>query len=444
MQIPEIQYARADDGLNIAYQRFGSGPDLVWVPGLVSNVEISWDSELFRRAMLHTADHVTMLHFDKRGIGCSDRWDDEPTLEMRIRDILAVMDAAGIERAHVGGVSEGGLMAAQFAIRHPERVDRLMLANALPGLDRMGEFDPADFANSLTALSELVDNWGRDGNPMVDWFVTSQSGNADFVAFAARFQRQSGGKSDIVRQIDNMMRLATPDYAEIQTPTLVVACSGDPLVPAYLTQRTAELIPGATFLEIDNEDHFYFAGSGWRDVIDPGLEFLLERPLVSQGRSQFATVLFTDIVGSTAQSRAAGDDRWRDAIDGHNRTAQQIIEATGGTYVKSTGDGLLAHFPLPSAAANAAVRLQNAMLALGLPIRAGLHAGEIQVHDDGDVSGLAVNFAARVEQCANDGTVWVSSSVRELLRGTEHTIESRGTHALKGIDGDWELFEIER
>lgn len=442
MKIPEVQFAKSDDGLNIAYQRFGSGPDLVWVPGLVSNIEIGWEHEVYRRAMLHVADHCTMLHFDKRGIGCSDRWDHDPTLEIRIRDIVAVMNAAGVERAHVGGVSEGGLMAAQFAVQHPERVDRLVLANPLAGVDRLNEYEVADLQHSMAGLSEVVDTWGRDGNPMVDWFVPSQSGNADFVAFIARYQRLSGAKADIIRQVANTSQLATPEYDKIQAPTMVVGCSGDRLVPVYLTRRTAELIPGSVYVEIDNIDHYYFGGGGWREVMDPALEFILQRPLSSSARSQFATVLFTDIVSSTERSRSVGDDRWRVAIDGHNRTAQQIIADLGGTYVKSTGDGLLAHFPLPSGAAAAAVRLQQSLQSLGLPIRAGLHAGEIQVHDDGDVSGFAVNFAARVEQCATDGAVWVSGAVRELLAGSDYRIESRGRHELKGIDGDWELFEL--
>lgn len=440
MDVPEILYAQTHDGLNIAFQHFGKGPDLLFVPGLISNVEITWEHELFRRAMVHTADHVRMLQFDKRGIGCSDRYREPPSLDVRIRDIVAVLDEAGIERTHVVGLSEGGLMATQFAIRHPERVERLVVANSVPGMARMGEYgdrlDPV-----LQFLAGLPEAWGRDGQPMVDWFVASQRDNREFVQWTARFARQSASRDDITRQIENLYGLETPDYAQIVAPTLVIASTGDPLVPLEVSRHTAELIPGAEFETIESPDHYYFGGHQWREFIDLGLEFLLERPLTKATQRAFATVLFTDLVGSTTRSSAEGDERWRATIDSHNRIAREIIAAEGGTYVKSTGDGLLATFPTPSQALDAATRLHASVASIGLRIRAGLHTGEIEVHADGDISGLAVNLAARVEQAAEDGTTFVSSTVRDLLLGGERTFEARGEHKLKGVDGAWMLYQ---
>lgn len=441
MDIPEVLFAPTHDGLNIAYQQFGEGPDFLFVPGLISNVEISWEHELFRRAMLHTADHVRMVQFDKRGIGCSDRYREQPTLDVHIRDILAVLDAAGIEKALVSGVSEGGLMATQFAIRHPERVERLVIANSAPGSGRMLEFGD-QLESVVSFLSGLPESWGRDGQSMVDWFVASQRENDEFLRWMTRYARQSGSRDDITRQIENLYALDTPDYSRVTVPTLVIASTGDPLIPTSVSRRTAELIPGAGYAEVETPDHFFFAGSSWREYIDLTLEFLLERPLRKPSTRAFATVLFTDLVGSTTQTSAAGDTSWHTTIDGHNRIVREIVKDGGGTHVKSTGDGLLATFPTPSQALAAATRLHASVASIGLRIRAGLHAGEIEVHDDGDISGLAVNLAARVEQAAEDGTTFVSSTVRDLLLGGERRFEGRGEHKLKGLDGAWMLYEL--
>jgi len=447
MEISDIKFAKSGD-VHIAYQRFGSGPDVVLIPGLISNVELAWEQEVYRRAREHVGRFVRFLEFDKRGTASSDRFDRAPTLEERIGDIHAVMDAEGLERANIAGLSEGGLMAQLFAAMHPERVDRLVLINSALGASALEQVqaysdEPVYSGNEILGkLERLVETWGRDAEFGVDLFAPSQNGNAAFIRWMARFQRQSASPADMKRHVESILTLDANDrLRDIQAPTLVMNVTGDRIIHPAWGRYLADRIPGATYVEFPGEDHLFWIMPSWRSLMDRWLEFVTGVAPTSLRERRFATVLFTDIVGSTARAAKVGDQAWRSMLESHDRTAWKTVDRHGGKLIKNTGDGLLVTFDSPSEAIRCVTELMRALAAEGLTIRAGLHAGEVEVREDGDVTGLCVNLAARVQGAASDGATYVSSTVHDLLLGGDLSFEDRGEHTLKGIDGAWRLYE---
>ena len=423
------------------------------IPPLVSNVELAWDHELYRRVLEQDSHHVRALMFDKRGIGSSDRFEHTPTLDQRIDDIAAVMDAEGVDTASIMGLSEGGLMAQLFAARHPERVEKLLLINTTPGsgaATMLSSFvepgDPTiDFRYMVDQFRRLAATWGTDPQFMVDWMMPSQSDNISFVRWVGRLQRQTASPADIERQISSVMPLdATDALAEITAPTLVMHAKGDRVLPVAGGRFLAANIVGARFVEVPGEDHFLWVMPNWRWITETALEFVVGRPVTSPAHRRFAAVLFTDLVESTARSARVGDAAWLATIESHDRICHEVVARHEGRIVKSTGDGLLAVFDAPSQAVTAASELVAKLSSIDLGVRAGIHAGEMEFRDDGDVTGSAVNLAARVEQAAGLGRVYVSSTVRDLLLGGEHRFAERGEHELKGIDGVWRLYALEQ
>lgn len=451
VQIPETHYAKTEDGLHLAYQSFGQGPSVVFIPPLVSNVEIAWELEIYRQALEYIARSIRIVQFDKRGIGGSDRFDEIPTLEQRIGDIAAVMDAAELESATVLGASEGGLMAQLFTARHPERVDRLVTVNSVLGRSqyseagafwREGDPAPGSFEAKRRQFDQLMVTWGTDGKYFVEMFNPSRSGNEGYEQGAARFQRQCGSPADMRRQTESLFGIEGVDHDEIRCPTLVQVATGDRVIPSFASRWLASRIDGATLHEVDSADHAVWTGDQWRVFADRMLEFVLGSSVTVTTTRRFATILFTDLVDSTARTASAGDKEWHEIRASHDRVARKVVEGAGGTVVKSTGDGVLATFDVPSAALSAAVALRGELVGLGLPIRAGIHAGEVEVLDDGDVSGVAVNLASRIEGAADDGEILVSSTVRDLSMGSGWTFTERGDFALKGFDGAWRLYAL--
>jgi len=256
-------------------------------------------------------------------------------------------------------------------------------------------------------------------------------------------QRQTASPADIARQIQSVLRLDEPESLDsIQAPTLVMHVVGDRVIAPACGRYLADTIPDATYVEVPGEDHFLWVMPHWREFTDRLLEFLLGAPVASRFERRFATVLFTDLVGSTAASAAAGDSDWRETLESHDRVCRQVIDDHHGRIVKSTGDGLLATFDSPSLGVAAAKALVRQLGSISLTIRAGLHAGEVELREDGDVAGAAVNLAARVEQTAEPGHVFVSSTVRDLLLGSEHRFAERGEFSLRGFDGPWRLYAL--
>lgn len=443
MEVPETLYAESEDGLNLAYQVFGDGPTTVLVSPLLSNVELAWEHELYRRVLEHMGKHLRIVHFDKRGIGCSDRFEHHPSLDQRIGDISAVMDAVGVERAHLFGLSEGGLMSQLFALRHPARVDRMVLANSAVGVGPPGLYSQTEARDILRYFDDLIDSWGRRPEVMVERFMPSQRHNESFVRWVGRLQRLSANPADMRRQIESVLALPAPeDVHAIEAPTLVMYSEGDQVITRACAEHLVANIPGAELSLLPVADHFLWVDATWRGFTDELISFLTQRPVERRSERQFATVLFTDLVDSTAQSARAGDAAWHEMLDGHDRVCRRVIDEFSGTLVKSTGDGILATFSGPSDGVSAAVAIRRDLAGIGLTIRAGLHAGEIESHADGDVSGLAVNLAARVEAAATAGSVFTSSTVRELLLGGSREFADRGEHSMKGIDGAWRLYEV--
>ncbi len=448
MLLPETSYADAD-GTRIAYQVFGEGPPVMVVAGLLSNVELMWEHELYRRTLERIAKHTTCLMFDKRGVGLSDRFDVAPTADQRLTDMISVLDAVGWERAHVHGTSEGGMMAQHFAATHPERVESLGLLNssisprywpALADHTRPGDPPPTDLVGRLRAMA---DDWPSNPERMVDWFLPSQSDNASVVRWFGRLQRLSASPRDFRRQVESVLKLDPGDAPErITARTHIVGVTGDTVIPIASSRLLATLIPNAEFIELAGTDHFAWCMPSWSEMLDLYLEFVLGRPVHTAASRRFATVLFTDIVDSTSRSSEVGDARWREMLESHDRIVRQRIDTHGGRLVKSTGDGLLAIFDLPSQAVACSTELLEALAGIGIVIRAGVHAGEIEVRDDGDISGIAVNLAARVEHEAEPGHLWVTSTVRDMMLGGSNTFADRGLHRLKGVEGEWRLYGL--
>jgi pimeloyl-ACP methyl ester carboxylesterase len=449
MQVPETRYARAGE-LRLAYHDWGEGAPLVLIPPIVSNVELAWESELYRRVLEHLGRHLRVVTFDKRGIGLSERFEERPTLDQRMDDIAAVMDAAGLERASIAGMSEGGLMAEHFAVRHPDRVERLFLLNTFAPIRYADEIRAASeppilsTAESLDRWGEVVESWGVDPAVMVRFVAPSQIGNESFVRWTGRFQRFTATQADFVRQLESVVAAvrsgSTPEA--ITCPTTVIHVRGDEVVNVGHGRVLAGLIPGAEYVELDGADHFCWLMLAWRAVVDPLIERVTGRPVRATRERRFAAVLFTDIVGSTETLGRLGDRGWREAIEGHDRLALRLVDDHGGRLVKNTGDGLLATFDTPSTAVDCAQALAAGLGDLGLTIRSGIHAGEIEVLSSGDIAGLAVNIAARVEQAAGGGELLVSSTVRDMLLGSEVESDDRGLHALKGVEGEWRLYAV--
>ena len=450
MQVPDTRYARSGD-LRIAYQTWGEGPPLILIADLISHMEIAWEHEFYRRWLERVGRHMTCAWFDKRGIGMSDRFDEAPTLEQRNQDILAVMDTLGWERAHVAGQSEGAIMGQLFAVDFPDRVETLTLLNGvaspryyerLPDYIRAGD-PPIMLGHIYEHFERVLETWGEDASFMIGWEIPSQAGNEAFERWIARLMRFAASPKDFQRQLDSVFALDAGDAPErITAPTMVMHVQGDQVLPVSMGRLLADLIPGAKYVEIEGADHFSWIMPNWREAADTLIEFATGKPVDRVTKRQFATVLFTDIVDSTRQSAAVGDAMWRGILDSHDRTARGLIDEHRGRVVKSTGDGLLVVFDTPSQGVECGLEMCDALRGIGIDIRAGLHAGEIELHDDGDISGVAVNLAARVEQHAADRELWASSTVRDLMLGGNTSFTDQGEHELKGIDGNWRLFAV--
>jgi class 3 adenylate cyclase len=448
VDVPEVRFADAC-GVSIAWQQFGHGPDVLVIPPLVSNVELVWEHAYYRRFLEYLGRYLRVTVFDKRGVGLSDRFAEAPTLEQRTEDIVAVLNAAGLETVVLEGVSEGGLMAQLFAARHPERVEGLVLFNSTPGtagfiqVHTAPDGSLAPLEEKLALFGHLVETWGRDPQFMVDWFNPCYSDDAAFVRWIGRFQRQSATAADLQHQLQSFQFVDADDYlGDITAPTLIMHGTGDRVIPVAAARYLGDRIAGSTVEEWPTDDHFAFTHPGWQDLCDRFIEFVAGSRPTRQADRRVQTVVFTDIVGSTPGTAAVGDEAWHRLLDDHDRIAWETAGRHSGTIVKSTGDGLLARFDAPSSAVAFASEFRQALDAIGLQIRCGLHTGEIELRDNGDITGVAVNLAARVEQACDDGGIFVSSTVCDLMLGGDARFDDRGDHQLKGIDRPWRLFSL--
>ena len=431
-----VRYAKAGT-LNIAYRVWGEGPlDVVWVPGFASNLEIEWeipDLTPYKRL----ASFSRLIVFDKRGMGLSDRNVGTPTLEDRIDDVRAVMDAVGSERAALIGVSEGGPMSVLFAATYPERTVALVLYGTMARLRSDVDY-PLGNEEQIAQLYRIVDDyWGTGESLRV--FAPSLIDHEPLREFMGRLERASGSPGTMRAMVDTMVDIdVRAVLPTISVPTLVLHATDDVAVPIANGRWLADHIEGARFVEFPGDHMAFGMDTRFSDEIET---FLTGRQHAVATDRVLSTVLFSDIVGSTKEAAAVGDRRWREALDRHDAVVAREINAYRGKLVKSTGDGAMATFDGPARAIACGREIRDALRPLGIEVRVGLHTGEIEMRGS-DIGGIAVHIAARVSAVAGPGEIVVSSTVKELVVGSGIEFEDRGQHALKGVPETWKLFAV--
>jgi pimeloyl-ACP methyl ester carboxylesterase len=438
---PETRYARSGD-VNIAYQVVGDAPrDLVLVPGWVTNIEVFWEGPACARFLERLASFTRLILFDKRGTGLSDRVTDLPNLETRMDDVRAVMDTVGSERAALLGYSEGGPMCALFAATYPLRTTALIMQGTYARRTEAPEYPWGPTREALEAwMADCYRDWGGPVGFDQRWPSAAHDERAR--QWWARLLRMgaSPGANRALQQMNAEMDVRHVLPA-VRVPTLVLHSAGDRVFPAAASRFSAQQIPGSKFVELPGRDHLAW-GEDADAIVDEIEEFLTGVRHGPEPDRVLATVLFTDIVGSTEKAVALGDRRWRDVLEGHHDLVRRELGRFRGREVDTAGDGFLATFDGPARAVRCARAVSDGVRALGLEVRAGLHTGEIELLND-KVSGLAVHIGARVAATAGPGEVLVSSTVKDLVAGSGLRFQDRGPHALKGVPGEWRLFAVE-
>ena len=435
-ELPPIKYTQAGD-VDIAYRVAGTGPiDIVWVPGLISNLEIEWEDGMLGSLYRRLATFSRLITFDKRGMGLSDRSVGAPTLEERMDDVRAVMDAVGSERAAIIGISEGGLMSMLFAATHPERTTALVLVGTAARCSPAPGY-PAGNEEAMAALYRYLDDgWGTGIS--IEVFAQSFAGVPSAREGFGRMERAAGSPRTIRAVLDGIVHSDVRAAAQaISVPTLVVHTRDDLTIPIDNGRWLAENIPGARFFEMDGE-HVAFDRGVFAGEVE---SFLTGGRSVATVDRVLSTVLFSDIVGSTEQASSLGDLRWRELLDQHDQLVRREIESFGGRLVKSTGDGVLASFDGPGRGVRCGQQLHRTLAQIGIDVRVGLHTGEIERRGD-DIGGIGVHIAARVSSLAGAGEVLVSRTVTDLVAGSGIEFADRGEHELKGVPGSWQLYAV--
>jgi class 3 adenylate cyclase len=442
MNIPKTRYARSGD-LHIAYQVIGEGArDLVYVPGWVSHVELAWEEPTLAKFLRRLASFSRLIMFDKRGTGLSDRVPNEqlPTLEQRIDDLRAVMDAVGSRRAAIFGFSEGGNLSALFAATYPQRTSALITFGTFAKRIWSPDYPWAPKAKEREQEYILLERqWGELMD--LEDYVPSKAGDEAFLRRLATYFRRSaspGAGVALLRmntQID--IRHVLPS---IHIPTLVIHRTGDRDANVEEGRWIAGQIPNARFVELPGEDHLPWVGDS-DAVLDEIEEFLTGVRPSPESNRVLATVLFTDIVDSTKHAAGLGDRAWHDLLESHHAIVRKELLRFRGHEIKTIGDAFVATFDGPARAVRCACGVRDAVAELGIQIRAGLHTGEIEL-TGGDIRGIAVHITARVIAAAQPGQVLVSSTVKDLSAGSGINFVDRGKQVLKGVPDEWRLFAV--
>lgn len=439
---PETKYARAGD-VHVAYQVFGSGPpDIVFSNGFVSHLELNWDIPAYVAFMERMVSFCRMIVYDRRGCGMSDPVDGTPDTDERIDDISAVIDATRSRRPFVFGSSEAGALALLYGATYPDRVSGMILFSTYPRLLRAADY-PAGMPREVAerGLEAMAETWTDPGTRR-DFLVNpSLSDDPVNIAGIARMRRAAMTPAMVrahgiwTRHMDIRSVLGT-----VQVPTLIMHRRDESWIRIDNSRYMAERIPGARFVELEGCDHWPWIGDT-EAVVAEVQEFVTgERPALVSDRV-LATVLFTDLVGHTEKMAEVGDERWRQIIDRHDAIARAEVERHRGRLVATAGDEIVATFEGPARGIRCAQAITRAVQPLGVKIRAGLHTGEITLRGD-DISGIAVNTASRVMSVAGPDEVLVSRTVADLVAGSGLEFADRGSHALKGLPGEWQLFEV--
>jgi pimeloyl-ACP methyl ester carboxylesterase/class 3 adenylate cyclase len=449
MKAPEVRYAQSGE-VNIAYSVVGDGPlDVVFIGGwVISSLELAWEGPPaeFYEGM---ASFCRLILFDKRGTGLSDRVAGIPDLETRMDDVRAVMDAAGSERAAIVGVSEGGPMTALFAATYPDRIAAAVLYGTYPSTLRRDDYPWGATREEIDrAIEERTRRWNEPG--FIEEYLTkglgpSFAGNEEVCRWWRRYLLTSASPGT-VNQLSRMNLEMDVRHvlASVRVPTLVLHRRDDDSPVVESGRYIAERIPGAEFVELDGRDHIWFADPG--QIVAEVQRFLVsiwdrgEWDVVERDRI-LATVLFTDIVGSTAKAVELGDRAWRELLERHHVVVRRQLVRFQGTELDTAGDGFFASFDGPARAIRCACAITETVREFGLEVRAGLHTGECEVMN-GKVGGIAVHIGARVAASAEAGEVLVSQTVKDLVAGSGIAFQERGLAELKGVPDEWRLYAV--
>lgn len=442
--VPTTQYAKNGD-IHIAYQVLGEGPlDLVLVESWVHHVELFWDIPEVARQWRRLAAIGRLIMFDRRGTGLSDPvpLDRLPDLETQVADICQVMNAAGSEQAAILGFNDGGPLAILLAASHPERCRALVLCNTAARMTSASDYPWGASEDQLLMVVELqAQSWATGGGDHVALLAPSQANDPLFVERFIRTVRSAvspGAVAHYFRQtVLTDVRELLPT---IQVPTLILQRANSQLAPLEVGRYLADHMSNARLVELDGSDHLWFTENA-DELVGEVEEFLTGARSVADPDRRLATVLFTDIVGSTARAAELGDRRWRALLDEHDAIVRRELARSGGHEVDTAGDGFLVTLDGPGRAIRCARAIGDALAGIGLTIRAGVHTGEVEVRGEG-IGGLAVHIGARVAAMASGGEIVVSGTVKDLLAGSEFTFTDRGEHELKGVPGIWHLFTV--
>jgi pimeloyl-ACP methyl ester carboxylesterase/class 3 adenylate cyclase len=439
---PETRYARSD-GVHIAYQVVGDGPiDVLFVPGFVSNLEANWQwpesSAFFQRL----ASFCRLILFDKRGTGMSDRGSQLFTLEQRMHDVRVILDEVGSERATLFGISEGGPMSLLYAATYPERTSALVVYGSYAKRAWAPDY-PFGTTNEVfeRMLGNMERNWGTPEGADVNFWAPSMASDVDAARRVASYFRASASPGAVVavmkmnREIDVRQVLPT-----VRVPTLILCRTSDKVSPVAHARFMAQHIPGAKFVELPGDDHVPWIGD--QDaILDEVEEFVTGARRAYEPERILTTVLFVDIVASTERAVALGDRAWRGLLEAFQAKVREVLRQYRGQEIDTAGDGFLAAFDGPARAVRCAGAIRDAVRVNGIEVRCGAHTGECE-RSGGKLTGIAVHTGARVAGIAAPGEVLVSQTVRDLVAGSGLTFEARGSHALKGVPGQWQLFRV--
>jgi class 3 adenylate cyclase len=438
----QTHYARSG-AVHIAYQVSGSGArDLILVPGFVSQVELVWEEPHWSRFFTRLGSFSRLIHFDKRGTGLSDRVATMPMLEERMDDLRAVLDAVGSERATLLGISEGGPMCALFAATYPERTASVIFVGAMARMAWAPDHPWGRSREEFEARLDAVErNWGTGAS--VDLYAPSFARDEDFRRWVSRWERSGASPGAALALLKMNMEIDVRHVLPaIRVPALVLHRAGDRAVKVEQGRCIAGRIPGAKYVELAGDDHA--APAGDMDALVAEIEeFVTGKRHEPEPDRVLATVLFTDIVGSTERMAALGDRRWRDLITQHHEIVRRQLERHRGLEVDTAGDGFLARFDGPARAIRCASAIADGLRHLGIQIRSGLHTGECEVIGN-KLGGIAMHIGARVAALAGPDEVLVTSTVRDLVAGSGLRFQDRGSQVLRGIPGEWRVFAVER
>jgi pimeloyl-ACP methyl ester carboxylesterase len=436
---PPIRYARSGD-VHIAHQLVGDGPDdLVYAWGLISNLEMMWEDVRCADFIQRLARFRRLLLFDRRGQGMSDRIASAASVEDHVDDLVAVMDAAGAARASIFGESNGVAAAIGCAALHPERVDRLVLFH---GTAKMLADTSQPWAVSEEVLESFAgwaeERWGT--GRMLRGMAPSEHIDLAGIEFAARYERQSHSPASFVAALRAEAHWdVRPLLERITAPTLVLHRRDNPVTPLGHAELLAERIRGAELVVLDGSAQVPQLGDA--DRVAEEIERFMTGSAAASTRRVLGTIVFTDLVGSTDRAAELGDERWRLLLDRYEATARIAVLGQGGREIKTTGDGFLFVFDLPSHALAGAHALLAAASSVDLEARVGVHSGEYELRDN-DVGGIAIAIASRVNSLAGPGEVLTTTTVRDLSVGAPFDYHARGTHSLKGVPGTWPLLAV--